>query len=156
MPILSVPGLPPSMPVQTFGMDIGSNPSLSRQSRKLYIVSITTDLDEQNLADFFNGKITGINTETRGPGNPVLAVQCNYEKGYGSVEVVVKAVTLVAPILMAPQFRSPEDATAAIAFEAIILIDDPLKIRRPKDQEVLNPSDQALMFQALSAPMSLV
>ena len=76
-PILSVPGLPPSMPVQTFGMGIGSNPSLSRQSRRLYIVSITTDLDEQNLANFFNGEITGINTETRGPGNPVLAVQCN-------------------------------------------------------------------------------
>jgi splicing factor U2AF subunit len=50
------------------------------------------------------------------PGNPVLAVQCNYEKNYAFVE-----------------FRSAEDATAAMAFDGIIFINGPLKIRRPKD-----------------------
>lgn len=86
-PILSIPGLPPPMPVQTFGMGIGSNPNLSRQSRRLYIGSITTDVNEQNLADFFNEKMTEMNIGTGGPGNPVLAVQCNYEKSYAFVEV---------------------------------------------------------------------
>jgi len=53
---------------------------------------------------------------TGGPGNPVLAVQCNYEKSYAFVE-----------------FRSAEDASAAMAFDGIMFINGPLKIRRPKD-----------------------
>jgi splicing factor U2AF subunit len=85
------------MPVQTFGMGIGSNPNLSRQSRRLYIGSITTDVNEQNLADFFNEKMTEMNIGTGGPGNPVLAVQCNYEKSYAFVEVGVEEVSLLLP-----------------------------------------------------------
>ncbi|KAI0322817.1 hypothetical protein OF83DRAFT_431320 [Amylostereum chailletii] len=115
-PILSVPGLPPPMPVQTFGMGMGANPSLSRQSRRLYIGSITPDINEQNLADFFNNKMVEMKIGTGAPGNPVLAVQCNYEKNYAFVE-----------------FRSAEDATAAMAFDGIIFLNGPLKIRRPKD-----------------------
>jgi splicing factor U2AF subunit len=98
-PILSIPGLPPPMPVQTFGMGIGSNPNLSRQSRRLYIGSITTEVNEQNLADFFNEKMTEMNIGTGGPGNPVLAVQCNYEKSYAFVEVWVEEVPSAALIL---------------------------------------------------------
>ena len=75
------------MPVQTFGMGIGSNPNLSRQSRRLYIGSITSDVNEQNLADFFNSKMIEMGIGTGGPGKPVLAVQCNYEKNYAFVEV---------------------------------------------------------------------
>lgn len=86
-PILSVPGLPPPMPVQTFGMGMGVNPSLSRQSRRLYIGSITPDITEDNLSDFFNSKMIEMNIGTGGPGNPVLAVQCNYDKNYAFVEV---------------------------------------------------------------------
>ncbi|KAG1741171.1 hypothetical protein EDB19DRAFT_1634809 [Suillus lakei] len=115
-PILGIAGLPPPIPVQTFGMGIGSNPNLSRQSRRLYIGSITPEVNEQNLADFFNSKMIEMDIGTGGPGNPVLAVQCNYEKNYAFVE-----------------FRSAEDATAAMAFDGIIFINGPLKIRRPKD-----------------------
>ncbi|KDR65723.1 hypothetical protein GALMADRAFT_232885 [Galerina marginata CBS 339.88] len=115
-PILGIAGLPPPMPVQTFGMGIGSNPNLSRQSRRLYIGSITPDVNEQNLADFFNSKMIENSIGTGAPGNPVLAVQCNYEKNYAFVE-----------------FRSAEDATAAMALDGIIFINGPLKIRRPKD-----------------------
>lgn len=104
------------MPVPTFGMGIGANPNLSRQSRRLYIGSITPDVNETNLADFFNQKMIEMNIGTGAPGNPVLAVQCNYEKNYAFVE-----------------FRSAEDATAAMAFDGIIFINGPLKIRRPKD-----------------------
>ncbi|KAJ7115839.1 hypothetical protein C8R44DRAFT_739563 [Mycena epipterygia] len=115
-PILGIAGLPPPMPVQSFGMGIGGNPNLSRQSRRLYIGSITPEVTEQNLADFFNVKMEEMNIGTGGPGNPVLAVQCNYEKNYAFVE-----------------FRSAEDATSAMAFDGIIFINGPLKIRRPKD-----------------------
>ncbi|KAJ3572367.1 hypothetical protein NP233_g3127 [Leucocoprinus birnbaumii] len=104
------------MPVQSFGMGIGGNPNLSRQSRRLYIGSITQEVNEQNLADFFNAKMAEMNIGTGATGNPVLAVQCNYEKNYAFVE-----------------FRSAEDATAAMAFDGIIFINGPLKIRRPKD-----------------------
>ena len=86
-PILGIAGLPPPMPVQTFGMGIGSNPNLSRQSRRLYIGSITPEVNEQNLADFFNSKMIEMSIGTGGPGNPVLAVQCNYEKNYAFIEV---------------------------------------------------------------------
>ena len=77
------------MPVQSFGMGIGGNPNLSRQSRRLYIGSITPDVNEQNLADFFNSKMIEMSIGTGGPGNPVLAVQCNYEKNYAFVEVCI-------------------------------------------------------------------
>ncbi|KAN0109653.1 hypothetical protein V8E52_009090 [Russula decolorans] len=115
-PILAVPGLPPPMPVPTFGMGMAVNPNLSRQSRRLYIGSITPEINEQNLADFFNNKMTEMKIGTGAPGNPVLAVQCNYEKSYAFVE-----------------FRSAEDATAAMAFDGIMFLNGPLKIRRPKD-----------------------
>lgn len=68
-------------------MGIGGNPNLSRQSRRLYIGSITPEVNEQNLADFFNDKMKEMNIGTGQPGNPVLAVQCNYEKSYAFVEV---------------------------------------------------------------------
>lgn len=112
------------MPVPTFGMGIGVNPNLSRQSRRLYIGSITPEVNEQNLADFFNAKMVEMNIGTGGPGNPVLAVQCNYEKNYAFIE-----------------FRSAEDATAAMAFDGIIFVNGPLKIRRPKDYsgDIANP-----------------
>lgn len=89
-PILAIPGLPPPLPVQSFGMGIGGNPNLSRQSRRLYIGSITPDINEQNLADFFNSKMKEMSIGTGAPGNPVLAVQCNYEKNYAFVEVSAK------------------------------------------------------------------
>ncbi|KLO17970.1 hypothetical protein SCHPADRAFT_141264 [Schizopora paradoxa] len=117
-PILAHPGLPMPMPVQAFGMGMGNNPNLARQSRRLYIGSITPDVNEQNLAEFFNDKMRelGIGTAVGGKELPVVQVQLNYEKNYAFVE-----------------FRTAEDATAAMAFDGIIFINGPLKIRRPKD-----------------------
>lgn len=89
-PILAAPGLPPPMPVNTLGMGMGmgNNPNLSRQSRRLYIGSITPEITEQNLADFFNQKMKEMNIGTSAAGDPVLAVQCNYEKNYAFIEVL--------------------------------------------------------------------
>ncbi|KAF8518975.1 hypothetical protein BU17DRAFT_76009 [Hysterangium stoloniferum] len=115
-PILGMAGLPTPLPVATFGMGVGGNPNLARQSRRLYIGSITPEINEINLAEFFNDKMKEMNIGTGAPGDPVLAVQVNYEKNYAFVE-----------------FRSAEDATAAIAFDGIMFLSVPLKIRRPKD-----------------------
>jgi splicing factor U2AF subunit len=114
-------------------MGIGGNPNLSRQSRRLYIGSITPDVNEQNLADFFNGKMIEMSIGTGAPGNPVLAVQCNYEKNYAFVEVSMFVRSANGSAHCCLQFRSAEDATAAMAFDGIIFINGPLKIRRPKD-----------------------
>jgi len=73
------------MLVPTFGMGMAVNSNLSRQSRRLYIANVTI---KQNLADFFNKKMTEMKIGTGAPGNPVLAVQCNYEKSYAFVEVL--------------------------------------------------------------------
>ena len=132
-PILAVPGLPPPMPVPTFGMGMAVNPNLSRQSRRLYIGSITPEINEQNLADFFNNKMTEMKIGTGAPGNPVLAVQCNYEKSYAFVEVRFLSLISYTFCSNTPQFRSAEDATAAMAFDGIMFLNGPLKIRRPKD-----------------------
>lgn len=101
-PILSMPGLPQPMPVQQFGMGMGINPGLSRQSRRLYIGSITPDINEQNLTDFFNEKMAEMKIGTGGPGNPVLAVQCNYEKNYAFVEVRLTSTESVVETLTDP------------------------------------------------------
>jgi splicing factor U2AF subunit len=77
------------VPVQTFGMGVGGNPNLSRQSRRLYIGSITPEITETNLTDFFNSKMAESGIGSEAPGNPVLAVQVNYEKNYAFVEVSV-------------------------------------------------------------------
>jgi hypothetical protein len=88
-PIIGIQGLglPPPAAVPGLGMGIGNNPNLQRQSRRLYIGSITPEINEQNLADLFNTKMAEMKVGTDGPGNPVLAVQCNYEKSYAFVEV---------------------------------------------------------------------
>jgi hypothetical protein len=89
------------MPVPTFGMGMAVNPNLSRQSRRLYIGSITPEINEQNLADFFNNKMTEMKIGTGAPGNPVLAVQCNYEKSYAFVEVRFRSWIFSTFLLMA-------------------------------------------------------
>ncbi|KAB5594804.1 U2 snRNP auxilliary factor, large subunit, splicing factor [Ceratobasidium theobromae] len=91
-------------------------PNLARQSRRLYVGNITYEANETNLQDFFNRKMAEMNIGTGGAGDPVIGVQINHEKSYAFVE-----------------FRSAEDATAAMAFDGIMFQSGPLKIRRPKD-----------------------
>jgi hypothetical protein len=67
----SLIGLPSPMLVPMFGMGMAVNSTLSCQSQRLYIGSITI---KQNLADFFNKKITEMKIGTGVPGIAVLAV----------------------------------------------------------------------------------
>ncbi|KAJ1306945.1 hypothetical protein OPQ81_007926 [Rhizoctonia solani] len=94
----------------------GGVPNLARQSRRLYVGNITYEANESNLQEFFNRKMVEMKIGTGGAGDPVIGVQINHEKSYAFVE-----------------FRSAEDATAAMAFDGIMFQSGPLKIRRPKD-----------------------
>ncbi|CAE6507555.1 Splicing factor U2AF 65 kDa subunit [Rhizoctonia solani] len=94
----------------------GGVPNLARQSRRLYVGNITYEANENNLQEFFNRKMLEMKIGTGGAGDPVIGVQINHEKSYAFVE-----------------FRSAEDATAAMAFDGIMFQSGPLKIRRPKD-----------------------
>lgn len=91
------------------------NTNLARQSRRLYLGSITSLADEDNIALFFNAKMREMGL-SQGPGNPVLAVQVNREKNYAFVE-----------------FRSAEDATAGMQLDGTVFLDGPLRVRRPHD-----------------------
>ena len=97
----STPGLPPPTPVQMFDMGTESDLNPSRQSRTLYIGGITAHANEQNLTDFFNKNMTEMGTGTGGLGNPVLSVQCDYEKGCAFIEVGVGDVSPTVSILTA-------------------------------------------------------
>jgi RNA recognition motif. (a.k.a. RRM, RBD, or RNP domain) len=91
------------------------NTNLARQSRRLYLGSITNLADEDSIALFFNAKMREMGL-SQGPGNPVLAVQVNREKNYAFVE-----------------FRSAEDATAGMQLDGTVFLDGPLRVRRPHD-----------------------
>jgi splicing factor U2AF subunit len=65
----------------------GGNQNMSRQSRRLYVGSITYEANEENIAAFFNAKMIETGLGTGGPGDAVIGVQINHEKSYAFVEV---------------------------------------------------------------------
>ncbi|KAF9191538.1 U2 small nuclear RNA auxiliary factor 2 [Haplosporangium sp. Z 11] len=95
----------------------GVDHTLGRQQRRLYCGNLPLGINEDVLADFFNQTMMSMNLTT-GTGAPVINVHINYDKNYAFVE-----------------FRTPEEATAAMAFDGIVFQGQTLKIRRPKDYQ---------------------
>lgn len=91
---------------------------MNRQARRLYVGNIGWDANEATVCGFFNSKLRELGLVNQNlPGSePCIASQINAEKGYAFVE-----------------FRSPEEATNAMAFDGIVFQSQSLKIRRPKD-----------------------
>ncbi|CAG8578720.1 17337_t:CDS:10 [Acaulospora morrowiae] len=128
-----IPGMDPSRAAMMMGMThelpprpkvsqgaagpVAQTASLARQARRLYVGNIPYGIDETGLSEFFNSTMVQLNITTA-PGNPVIAVQINHDKNYAFVE-----------------FRAPEEATAAMAFDGITFQGQSLKIRRPKDYQ---------------------
>ncbi|KAJ9094185.1 hypothetical protein QFC19_008036 [Naganishia cerealis] len=102
--------------MSSFAGPMGGVGNPMRQSKRLYVGNVQLTCNEQNLADFFNHKMSEQGFASNLPGDPVVAVQLNHEKSYAFIE-----------------YRTPEEATAAMAFDGIIFQGTPLKIRRPKD-----------------------
>ncbi|KAF7198525.1 Splicing factor U2AF 59 kDa subunit [Pseudocercospora fuligena] len=111
-------------------------PSSARQSKRLLIHNIPAAATDDNIVDFFNLQLNGLNV-TRGQ-DPCVSAQISKENGYALVE-----------------FKTPEDATNAMAFDGINMMPDAmdtngdsngtakgLQIKRPKDYIVPNVADE--------------
>ncbi|KAG0060452.1 U2 small nuclear RNA auxiliary factor 2 [Linnemannia elongata] len=95
----------------------GVDHTVGRQQRRLYCGNLPAGINEESLADFFNQTMMSMNLTTAS-GAPVVSVHINFDKNYAFVE-----------------FRTPEEATAAMAFDGIVFQAQTLKIRRPKDYQ---------------------
>ncbi|CAG8554815.1 11178_t:CDS:2 [Ambispora leptoticha] len=139
-PLIHIPGMDPNRAALMMGMThelpprpkvsqgaagpVAQTASLARQARRLYVGNIPYGIDERGLSEFFNSTMIQLNITTS-PGDPVIAVQINHDKNYAFVE-----------------FRAPEEATAAMAFDGITFQGQSLKIRRPKDYQAPPGHDQ--------------
>jgi len=110
---LTIPGM--ATLAQVAGVLPVGAPSVDRQSRRLYVGNIPTGITETEIQDFFNTAMTTAKAVPRA-GNPVIAVQINVEKSYTFLEM-----------------RAPDEASAGMSFDGIMLHGHALKVRRPKD-----------------------
>ncbi|TPX34399.1 hypothetical protein SmJEL517_g02972 [Synchytrium microbalum] len=89
--------------------------SAQRQAKRLYIGNVPAGVTEDQLIQFFNASMSAMSMNIL-PGDPCVSSQMNVEKSYAFVE-----------------FRSAQEASAALAFDGIQFSGQALKIRRPKD-----------------------
>uniref|UniRef100_A0A7E4W6J3 Splicing factor U2AF subunit n=1 Tax=Panagrellus redivivus TaxID=6233 RepID=A0A7E4W6J3_PANRE len=101
-------------------------PSVTCQSRRLYVGNIPFGCNEDAMLDFFNQQmhLCGL---AQAAGNPVLACQINLDKNFAFIE-----------------FRSIDETTAGMAFDGINFMGQQLKIRRPRDYQPMNMSYEAM------------
>lgn len=99
----------------------GLAPGSSKQSKRLYVHNMPHGTSNEELVDFFNLQLNGLNVVS-GP-DPCLSAHIASSKEYAALE-----------------FKTPEDATVALAMNGISMRDDGgapdrsgLSIRRPKD-----------------------
>ncbi|PAV65644.1 hypothetical protein WR25_12736 isoform A [Diploscapter pachys] len=95
-------------------------PSVTCQSRRLYVGNIPFGCNEEAMLDFFNQQMHLCNL-AQAPGNPVLVCQINLDKNFAFIE-----------------FRSIDETTAGMAFDGINFMGQQLKIRRPRDYQPIS------------------
>lgn len=111
-------------------------PSTSRQSKRLLLYNLPASATDEKVVDFFNLQLNGLNV-TKGV-DPCISAQTSQDKTYALVE-----------------FKTPEDATNAMALDGIDMEPDAmdtngdangtpkgLQIKRPKDYIVPNVTDE--------------
>lgn len=96
-------------------------PGASKQSKRLYVHNLPSGVTSEELMDFFNLQLNGLNVVSGH--DPCSAAHIASSKEYAALE-----------------FKTPEDATVALAMSGISMRDDGgapdrsgLSIRRPKD-----------------------
>uniref|UniRef100_A0AC35U8V4 Splicing factor U2AF subunit n=1 Tax=Rhabditophanes sp. KR3021 TaxID=114890 RepID=A0AC35U8V4_9BILA len=102
-------------------------PSVTCQSRRLYVGNIPFGCNEEAMLDFFNQQMTYARL-SQAPGNPVLACQINLDKNFAFIE-----------------FRSIDETSAGMAFDGITFMKQQLKIRRPRDYQPIG-TDSGVMY----------
>ncbi|CAB3402730.1 unnamed protein product [Caenorhabditis bovis] len=110
-------------------------PSVTCQSRRLYVGNIPFGCNEEAMLDFFNQQmhLCGL---AQAPGNPVLLCQINLDKNFAFIE-----------------FRSIDETTAGMAFDGINFMGQQLKVRRPRDYQ---PSQSTFDMTARMPVSSIV
>jgi splicing factor U2AF subunit len=110
-------------PIHYGASEVAPQLMMTRQSRRLYVGNITLDANDANIAKFFNAKMREMKfaIDHKDDGvvhspDPVVSILINHDKSYAFVE-----------------FRTPEEANSAMAFDGIVFMGQVLKIRRPKD-----------------------
>jgi splicing factor U2AF subunit len=104
---------------------VALNATIQRQQKRLYFGNLPYGVSEQEIIDYVarTMKDLGISTVK----DPVATVQMHNDKDYAFVE-----------------FKTPEEATAAMAFDGLTYQGQTLKVRRPKDyippSEAYDPS----------------
>jgi splicing factor U2AF subunit len=96
-------------------------PGASKQSKRLYVHNLPSGASSEELMEFFNLQLNGLNVVSSQ--DPCLSAHIASSKEYAALE-----------------FKTPEDATVALAMSGISMRDDAggpdrsgLSIRRPKD-----------------------
>jgi splicing factor U2AF subunit len=104
-------------------------PSNSRQSKRLFVYNLPTGATSGAVIAFFNLQLNGLNVIKSA--DPCISAQVNEEQKFALLE-----------------FKDPNDATVALAFDGITMVNNSekgLEVRRPKDYIVPNGSaDQPL------------
>ncbi|KAL2830392.1 hypothetical protein BJY01DRAFT_227315 [Aspergillus pseudoustus] len=113
-------------------------PSNSRQAKRLFVYNLPQNVTGDGLASFFNLQLNGLNV-IQGI-DPCISAQISDDRSYALLE-----------------FKSPNDATVALAFDGITMEEHEnagngaengapkgLEVRRPKDYIVPNTADQEL------------
>jgi len=111
-------------------------PSSARQSKRLMVYNIPSSASDDSLVEFFNLQLNGLNVTKSA--DPCISAQTNQANGYALLE-----------------FKTPEDATNAMAFDGISMDSDVkmengdangtskgLEIKRPKDYIVPTIQDE--------------
>jgi len=140
-PPVGLPGLAPGLPFAAAGLPLpipgaglplptpAVNPALLgllgadqtsnvyRQAKRLYVGNIPETVTEDELTHFFNNVFVENNAASA---DAVISTQINREKNFAFIEL-----------------RTPEEATAGMAFDGVNFKGMSLKIRRPKDYQPL-------------------
>lgn len=120
-------------------------PSNARQSKRLFVHNIPASITDETLVNFFNLQLNGLNVVSAP--DPCISAQLAADRSFALLE-----------------FKSPSDATVALAFDGIHLDDGDrmdagqtngvssgLSIRRPKDYIVPSAeSDEPILSEGVS------
>lgn len=120
-------GIPTGLIAGSFAPGIGTTQGTvapARQTKRLYIGGITEQMTEEMLKEFFSKLMEEHKLLQEGEeGEVITEVQINLEKLYAFLE-----------------FRTAEEATAAMQFDGVMCEDVALKVKRPKDYIGIDPS----------------
>lgn len=116
-------GLPETLIAGSFAPGAVGIITPARQAKRLYIGGVTAEMKEDEIKAFFEKLMREKNLGSEKPGDVVELVALNTEKLYAFVE-----------------FRTPDEATAALALDGTEFQDCALELKRPKEYIGIDPS----------------